>query len=228
VGRSDGGARLLSLATLGSPELHVPAHHRATERGADPRRTCDDHRLDQRCRVPDRWLVPDVFLARGKWALGAAQPGARRRDGHRPGPGSRAHHNFAAWSTEGHLAYYVNGSSGAFERAGGQALAVAANPGRVAWLNSGAVVMSLWNEDTPGQLEVVDVTTSSSSVLIPASPGELLDQPALSPDRTRLAYVRRGPAASGEEVWIALADDLDAEILRQVTSHPGDSISWAP
>lgn len=124
-------------------------------------------------------------------------------------PVAQGHHNYPSWSPAGRLAYYSNGPDGAYEAVDGGFLFQGSDPGRVAWTADEKLIATFATNTSPGDLYVADPSTGTQAPLVTSVAGEIYDQPAISADGTKIAYVRRGPGPAGsyeEEVWVANAD----------------------
>jgi TolB protein len=79
-----------------------------------------------------------------------------------------------------------------------------------------------------GNQKNVYVMRPDRSGLVQVTTGTRVDSaPVLSPDGTRLAFERSGPAAGNAEIWIANADGTDAMAITQ-TDEFEDWPSWSP
>ncbi len=139
-------------------------------------------------------------------------------------PDPTAHHNYASWSRLGRLAYYVNGAAGAFEAVDGQPLLAPSNPGRVAWAAPDKVILSVPSVSSTGDLVTLDTTTLQMVTAVSGGQDVIVDQPALSLDGTRLAYVRRGSAVGAEEIWVSDADGGNPRSI--TTAHADSEPAW--
>jgi Tol biopolymer transport system component len=143
-------------------------------------------------------------------------------------PVTQIHHLHPSWSYDGRLAYYSNGSTGAYEMIDGNALIAGAVLGRVAWTRSGAFVSTWSNSSSGADLYLVDPATHGATALVRSTSGEIYDQPAVSPDGKMLAYVRRGMNPLGqydEELWIANVDGSNSRRLS--TGYDDEQPAWS-
>jgi dipeptidyl aminopeptidase/acylaminoacyl peptidase len=142
-------------------------------------------------------------------------------------PDSNAHHLYPSWSRDGHLAYWNNGSSGRGMFVDGVFLLGGCDNSRLAWTASGAVIVSLENENSQGNLCLADPATHAITPLLvnegPEWDAEIYSQPALSPDGSRIAYVRWGLHVT-ENVWVA---DVDGSNRVQLSHDGGYQPAWS-
>jgi Tol biopolymer transport system component len=143
-------------------------------------------------------------------------------------PVEQGHHNYPSWSSDGRLAYYSKGPDGAYESVDGAFLLQGNDPGRVAWTANGALIATFGTATSPGDLILADPATQALTPLVTGTGGEIYDQPALSPDGTKIAYVRRGVGPAGkyeEELWIANADGQGQ--VRLTTGSDDGEPAWS-
>jgi len=138
-------------------------------------------------------------------------------------PNPNAHHNFPAWSPDGHLAFYENGADGAHLLVDGRFALGSANPSRVAWDGSSTFIASVADATSPGALVLADPRTQTLSPVVTGT--DIFEDPALDPSRQKLAYVRRGAATYGEEIWIANVDGTGQ--TRATSAHADSNPSWS-
>ena len=138
----------------------------------------------------------------------------------------QAHHLYPSWSNDGHLAYVVHGVSwGMF--VDGAFLLSGCDDSRLAWTASGAVIVSLENVRSQGNLYLADPATHAiTPVVVSSNPdwdAEIFSAPALSLDETKLAYVRWGHGIV-ENVWVA---DADGTHPVQLSFDYGQHPAWS-
>jgi Tol biopolymer transport system component len=121
-------------------------------------------------------------------------------------PDPNAHHGFPAWSPDGRLAYYSKGADGVHLFIDGQFVLSHCWTSRIAWLAAGSFIDSLSNASSQGALYRVEPATQSVTPLVTAAPGEVFHAPAVAAGVGKLAYVRFGQGADGDEIWIAGLD----------------------
>ena len=119
-------------------------------------------------------------------------------------PDPMAHHNFPAWAPDGRLAYYANGADGEQLFVDGRFLMNGVGPSRVAWMPGGTLIVSLPDSTSPAALYVADPQSHSLAPLVVGT--DIFEEPIIDPAGQKLAYVRRGPGADGEEVWFSKID----------------------
>jgi len=122
-------------------------------------------------------------------------------------PDPDAHHLFPAWSPDGKLAYYSNGTSGVYLVVDGQPVLSYPNRSRIAWDGSRKFIVSVGDATSAGALYLADPQAQALTPVVTGT--EIFDDPAIDPAHERVAYVRRGTGASGaydEEIWIANID----------------------
>ena len=141
-------------------------------------------------------------------------------------PDDHAHHLYPSWSKDGHLAYVVHGVSwGMF--VDGVFLLSGPDNSRLAWTASGAVIVSLENVHSQGNLYLADPATHAiTPVVVSSDPdwdAEIFSAPALSLDETKLAYVRWGRGIV-ENVWVA---DANGTHPVQLSFDYGQHPAWS-
>ncbi len=147
-----------------------------------------------------------------------------------------AHCNYPAWSTDGRLAYWYNGSPllpGNGIRIDGNTFfsKASCDQSRPAWSPDGkSLVISMADTNSQGSLYKVSLLDTSVTPLLIAKgkwDEEIFHDPIYSPDGSKIAFNKFGSSTGdNEEIWIMNSDGSNPEKL---TSENTDYYpAWSP
>jgi len=145
-----------------------------------------------------------------------------------------AHCNYPAWSTNGRLAYWSNGSEYTNEiRIDGISFFHKAfcNQSRPAWSpDCKSLVISMQDSNSQGSLYKVNLLGTTVTPLLIAKGAwneEIFFNPIYSPNGEQIAFVKMGSSTgNNEEIWIMNSDGSGPEKL--TSGYSDDSPAWSP
>ena len=133
---------------------------------------------------------------------------------------------YGSWSPDGRLMYLSWGTSGSYLRVDGAPVLEGGGEPPAAWTPDGAVIIS---RNGGHDLTRYDLTAKTMTPLVTSNDVyEYYDQPAASPDGSRIAFIRRGSELSGkyaEELWMANADG--SSLMRLTMEAADEQPAWS-